>query len=99
MFPIVEESQMGGPQAIADIAAYISTLLMDSFPAAGEGDRLPEAEVLYRKTCARCHGLNGEGNFDLHYPLIQDSTSDICFVNCAGSGMVSARTPTRIWPR
>ena len=71
MFPIVEESQMGGPQAIADIAAYISTLLMDSFPAAGEGDRLPEAEVLYRKTCARCHGLNGEGNFDLHYPLIQ----------------------------
>ena len=71
MFPIVEESQMGGPQAIADIAAYVSTLLMDSFPAAGDGDRLPEAEALYQRVCARCHGLNGEGNSDLHYPLIQ----------------------------
>lgn len=71
MFPIVEESQIGGAQAIADVAAYISTLLMDSFPAAGDGDRLPEAEALYRQVCARCHGANGEGNFSQHYPLIQ----------------------------
>ncbi|MCP4289149.1 MAG: hypothetical protein GY792_32800 [Gammaproteobacteria bacterium] len=52
---------MGRAQAFADIAAYISTLLMDSFPAAGDGDNLPEAKKIYGQMCARCHGLNGEG--------------------------------------
>lgn len=71
MFPIVEQSQMGGAQAIADIAAYISTLLMDSFPAAGDGDNLAKAEEIYMQTCSRCHGERGEGDAGLHYPLIQ----------------------------
>ena len=71
MFPIVEESQIGGPQAISDIAAYVSTLPMDSFPAAGDGDNLPRAKEIYEQMCARCHGANGEGDPDLHYPLIQ----------------------------
>ena len=71
MFPIVEQSQIGGAQAIADIAAYISTLLMDSFPAAGDGDNLAKAEALYIQSCSRCHGEQGEGDAGLHYPLIQ----------------------------
>ncbi|MCB1760795.1 MAG: c-type cytochrome [Gammaproteobacteria bacterium] len=71
MFPIVEPGHMGGAQAIADIAAYTSSLLMDSFPAAGEGDRLEEAALLYRQMCARCHGANGEGDAQRLYPLIQ----------------------------
>jgi len=71
MFPIVEPSQMGGAQDIANIAAYASTLLMDSFPAAGDGDNLPRARELYEQMCASCHGLNGAGDPGLHYPLIQ----------------------------
>jgi len=71
MFPIVEESRIGSAQAIADIAAYISTLLMDSFPAAGDGIDLARAEEIYLHNCSRCHGANGEGHSGLHYPLIQ----------------------------
>jgi cytochrome c553 len=71
MFPIVEPGRMGDAQVIADIAAYASSLLMDSFPAAGEGDRLEEAALLYRQICARCHGANGEGDAQRLHPLIQ----------------------------
>jgi len=66
MFPIMEDSQMGDPQTIADIAAYVSTLLMDSFPAAGDGDNLPKAQQIYERMCARCHGAKGEGDPNLH---------------------------------
>ena len=71
MYPIAKASVMGGPQAMADVAAYITTMPMDPDPEVGEGDRLEEAGKLYSALCSRCHGANGEGSQEQFYPLIQ----------------------------
>ncbi|MES9961362.1 MAG: c-type cytochrome [Sedimenticola sp.] len=73
MFPFAQESVLGGAQAVADVAAYLSTLAMDPYPEFGESsdNELENAEGLYRKHCASCHGDKGEGNALKFYPLIQ----------------------------
>ena len=78
MLPFAQESVLGGPQAIADVAAYLSTLPMEPYPEYGESDdlELKNAENIYREKCAACHGKNGEGNASNFYPLIQGQHSE-----------------------
>ena len=71
MSPIVKESVLGGPQAMADVSAYISTLLMNPYPEVGEGNDLDKAEKMYMEMCAKCHGVNGKGDPERLYPLVQ----------------------------
>ena len=70
MFPFSQDEAIGGDQAIADVTAYISTLLMPAEPAAGPGTGADEGEELYRLYCNSCHGANGEGNPELGMPRI-----------------------------
>lgn len=75
MYPFALESEIGGPQALADVASYISKLPMN--PENGKGpwiEGTPEFEKgkkLYADNCVRCHGDKGQGIPEKFYPLIQ----------------------------
>jgi len=79
MFPIAQESVMGGPQAIADVAAYIGTLPMTPDPGHGKGEKLKKAEKLFYRKCAECHGADGGGDPERHYPRIQGQHFEYLF--------------------
>ena len=75
MFPFAKEEAIGGPQAIADVTAYIATLPMSPTPAHRPGDLSEKdkakAERMYFSKCGGCHGVNGEGDDEKFYPRIQ----------------------------
>jgi len=62
MIPYASVESIGGAQALADVAAYIDTLEINSATGKGPGDDLELGERLYRENCATCHGPMGEGN-------------------------------------
>ncbi|MGE5547992.1 MAG: c-type cytochrome [Solirubrobacterales bacterium] len=71
MYPFALPDQIGGPQAIADVAAYIQTLKMNPEPGVGEGTDLEHGKKLYKENCVRCHGEHGEGNNDKYFPRLE----------------------------
>lgn len=71
MYPFALPDQIGGPQAIADVAAYIQTLKMNPEPGMGEGNDLEHGKKLYKENCARCHGDHGQGDNDKYYPRLE----------------------------
>ena len=68
MYPFALPQEIGGPQAIADVAAYIAKLPMNPENGVGPGDDLDKGEQLYADNCVRCHGDNGAGDNDKFYP-------------------------------
>lgn len=64
-------SEIGEPQVLADVAGYISSILMTPNPGLGAGTDLTHGKMLYNTYCAACHGANGEGDNTLFYPRIQ----------------------------
>lgn len=71
MLVIAQEKVMGGPQAIADVTAYIQTLPMTPDTGLGPGNKLGKAERIYFRKCAECHGSNGGGDSVRYFPRIQ----------------------------
>jgi cytochrome c553 len=71
MAPYATVESIGGTQALADVAEYISTLEMSVENGKGPGTDLELGESLYRKRCMNCHGENGEGSNDDLTPRIQ----------------------------
>lgn len=72
MYPFALPSQIGGPQAIADVAAYMAVKLkMNPEPGVGDGKDLAHGKKLYEENCTRCHGADGAGDNDKFYPRIQ----------------------------
>jgi len=71
MAPYATVESIGGTQALADVAEYISTLEMSVENGKGPGTDLDLGESLYRKHCMDCHGENGEGSNDDLTPRIQ----------------------------
>ena len=63
--------EIGEPQVLADVAGYISSILMTPNPGVGAGTDLAHGKKLFNEYCTACHGSNGEGNNDLFYPRIQ----------------------------
>jgi cytochrome c553 len=70
MYPFALPQEIGGPQALADVVAYIQTLPMNPENGVGPGDDLALGEKLYKDNCVRCHGENGEGDDEKFYPRI-----------------------------
>ncbi len=70
MYPFAIPEEIGGAQAIADVAAYIETLPMLRENGVGSGKDLELGKKLYIKYCTECHGRNGEGDKDRFYPKI-----------------------------
>jgi len=71
MAPYASVESIGGAQAVADVAAYIDTLEMSVENTKGPGDDLELGAKLYAEQCARCHGVEGEGNASEFVPRIQ----------------------------
>lgn len=71
MYPFALPREIGGSQALADVAAYIEKLPMTPNNGVGPGTDLELGEKLYKDNCTRCHGERGEGKPDEFYPLIQ----------------------------
>jgi cytochrome c553 len=70
MYPFSVPSVLGGPQSIADVAAYVSQLPMTRDNGRGPGNDLEQGAKLYRDNCVHCHGELGMGNESEHLPQI-----------------------------
>lgn len=70
MYPFSDRSNIGTPQDIADVAAYISALPMTRRNGQGPGRHLQHGERLYKENCVDCHGENGEGDSEEHIPAL-----------------------------
>ncbi len=71
MVPYATVETIGGTQALADVAEYISTLEISVDNGKGPGTDLALGERLYKEHCLECHGENGEGSNDGLAPRIQ----------------------------
>jgi cytochrome c553 len=58
------------PQALADVAAYISQLGGGDARDLGNGGLVRHGEAVYSMKCARCHGLMGEGSAKERIPRL-----------------------------
>jgi cytochrome c553 len=70
MYPFSVPRILGGPQNIADVAAYVAELPMNPRNGVGPGSDLTLGQQVYHEQCAKCHGAGGEGNEEEHIPLI-----------------------------
>jgi cytochrome c553 len=68
MYPYV--ARLDGPQALADVAAYIETLPIPTDNGTGPGVDLGRGEGIYVEQCSRCHGVAGEGMAEAFYPRL-----------------------------
>jgi len=70
MYPFSVPRILGGPQNVADVAAYVATLPMTADNGKGPGVDLELGAELYQTHCQNCHGKAGEGNEQEHLPQI-----------------------------
>jgi len=70
MYPFSVPRILGGPQHIADVAAYVAQLPMNPNNGVGPGVDLVLGEQLYKENCVKCHGNNGQGDEVEHMPAL-----------------------------
>lgn len=70
MYPFSVPRILGGPQSVADVAAYVAQLPMTPDNGLGSGEDLPLGQEVYAEHCTKCHGDHGEGNEAEHIPAI-----------------------------
>ncbi len=70
MYPFSVPRILGGPQNVADVAAYVASLPMSPQNGVGPGTELELGRQIYEEQCAKCHGASGEGNEDEHIPAV-----------------------------
>lgn len=61
MHHLMAQPDLGRPQAWRDIAAYLRSQPPNTHPQLGDGRALQHGESVYAKSCAACHGPQGEG--------------------------------------
>jgi cytochrome c553 len=71
MAPYASVEYIGGTQAVADVTEYISTLEMSVDNGKGTGEDLALGEQVFKNSCVKCHGENGEGSNDDLAPRLQ----------------------------
>lgn len=70
MYPFSVPRILGGPQNIADVAAYVAQLPMSPHNGLGPGNDLEHGKALYEHNCVDCHGTEGQGDEKEHMPSI-----------------------------
>jgi cytochrome c553 len=71
MIPYASAESIGGAQAVADVAYYISTLEMSVDNGKGSGSDLELGKRVYQEQCESCHGDSGQGDNDALVPRLQ----------------------------
>ncbi len=71
MSAFASRQSLGGPQAIADVAAYVAGLPMNPNHGRGVPINLELGARIYERDCKECHGAEGEGNQNDHIPKLQ----------------------------
>jgi cytochrome c553 len=66
MYPFSVPRVLGGPQNIADVAAYLAQLPMNPHNGVGPGTDLELGAQLYQDNCVKCHGDRGQGDEQEH---------------------------------
>lgn len=69
MHRVLADPDLNGPQALRDLAAYLSHSGRDAH-ARGTDGNLAAGKSIYEHQCVTCHGSNGEGNDDALIPAI-----------------------------
>jgi len=62
MEQIANQHNLEGPQDIADIAAYVTSLERSGSRGIGEGTYATDGAILYGQRCASCHRPDGSGD-------------------------------------
>ncbi|MGE5153590.1 MAG: c-type cytochrome, partial [Bdellovibrio bacteriovorus] len=70
MYPFSVPRILGGPQNIADVAAYVASMPMTPDNGKGPGLDLELGAKLYEEHCQNCHGEAGAGREEDHLPQI-----------------------------
>ncbi|MBK1649339.1 c-type cytochrome [Rhabdochromatium marinum] len=70
MYPFSVPRILGGPQQMANVAAYVEQLPMAPHNGVGPGVDLELGEQLYQDNCVDCHGERGQGDAEDHIPAI-----------------------------
>jgi len=70
MYPFSVPGILGGPQQLADVAAYVAQLPKSPHNGVGLGTDLERGQRLYEQHCVDCHGPAGEGDADKHIPAV-----------------------------
>ena len=70
MYPFSVPGVLGGPQELADVAAYVAQLPMTPHNGVGPGTDLEHGAAVYAEYCADCHGADGEGHEGKHIPAV-----------------------------
>ncbi len=65
-----DRHHLEGPQAIADVAAYIHQREPREPPGEGNGKLLGEGSALYGQLCRSCHGAAGQGDGEHAVPRV-----------------------------
>lgn len=65
-----DRHHLASPQAIADVAAYVSTLQPRTPPGVGDGQLIQHGAQLYAHLCQSCHGRRAQGSEELGVPLL-----------------------------
>ena len=71
MYPFSDVESLGGPQGMADVITYVSSLPINPQPMTGPDELAAAGGELYRGSCAVCHGAGGEGDDSQFYPLLK----------------------------
>jgi cytochrome c553 len=59
------------PQAMRDLASYVSALPAPSTTEVGDGRQLALGARVYESMCAECHGAEGQGDITFAVPTLQ----------------------------
>jgi cytochrome c553 len=70
MYPFSVPGILGGPQEIADVAAYVAQLPMTRHNEVGPGTDPDLGRELFESNCVDCHGAAGQGDLEKHIPAI-----------------------------
>jgi len=62
MHRLVATKRLTTPQAMRNLASYLSGLPSNNKPQLGDGKQLARGKRVYEVSCAECHGTNGEGD-------------------------------------
>jgi cytochrome c553 len=72
MHAVTAKAALNEPQALADIAAYLSQLPAARFPETADGEGVELGEAIYQEQCASCHEEDARGDDDGFVPSLRD---------------------------